>query len=270
MTRLSQGRASIPLLFFVSFLGASTIHAQGGESGDGIRLQDAQPAMAITGKTYDEETGDLHLILQNTSDLTVTAFAVALVSASSAGRGATRVRGEEMFPGDGIAPGASYNLTIKLGPPGHSPERYVARTVRLDHEIRSDNSSWGNRSSIDRVFESRAAYLVELEAVLARLRTGRGTGGVPVSALPAIAGEADRGREAQSSLTNPHDRHTQLEAARLAAVATIGGMAEQTIQGIQRGQIAEQAVADLELFFERELENASRNVRPRDLERFER
>ncbi|MCP3997329.1 MAG: hypothetical protein GY722_20050 [bacterium] len=269
MTRSSQCRGIVPVLAFAALVGFSATYAQELEVKPLARpFQDEDSALEITDKQYNEETGELLLVLRNRSDLTVTAFAVSLVSADPTGSGPTRVQGKDMFPGDGIAPGASYEMKVALGASGQSSSRFSARAVRLDHEIRSDNTSYGNRASIDRVFELRAAYFVELKEALTRLR--QGTSGLKRSALPLLREETELGKESRRALTDPQDRHTQRDRSRLAAVASIGDLTEQIVRRIEAGESAEQAVADLELFLENELARASRNIRRVDLERYER
>jgi hypothetical protein len=251
-------------------VGFSALHAQEREGKKGLPPHDEDSALEIIDKKYNEETGDLLVVLRNRSDVTVTAFSIAVVSADSTGSGTTRVQGEEMFPGDGIAAGASYELKVALGAPDELSSRFSARAVILNHEIRSDNTSYGNSASIDKYFERRTAYFVELKEALTRLRGEKGRSGIPGPVLPRIREEAARGKEARRALVDPQDQHTRRDRARLAAVASIGDMAEQAVKGIEAGQFVEQTVANLELFLETELAHASRNIRPVDLERYER
>lgn len=270
MIRSCQCRGIISVLAFTAVVGLSALHAEEHGGGKSEPPRDEVPALEIIDKKYNEETGELLVVLRNRSDVTVTAFSIAIVSADSTGSGTTKVRGEEMFPGDGIAAGASYELEVTLEAPDEPPSRFSARAVILNHEIRSDNTSYGNRASIDRYFEGRVAYFVELEEALTRLRGERGRSGISRPVLPLLREEAEKSKEARRALVDPQDQHTQRDRARLAAVASIGDMAAQAVKGIEAGQFVEQTLANLELFLETELAHASRNIRPVDLERYER
>ncbi len=268
MIRSWQCRGIAQVLAFASLMDFSATYAQELEDKNWTPLQVEDSALEITDKKYNEETGELLLELRNRSDVTVTAFAVSLVSSDSTGSGTTTVLGEDRFPGDGIAPGASYEMKVALGDPRQYPSRFFGRAVKLDHEIRSDNTSYGNTAAIDRLFQRRAAYFVELEEALTRLR--QVTSGLPMSVLPLLRDETEKGKAARRALLDPQDRHIQQDRSRLAAVANIGDMAEQTVELIEAGQPAEQIVSHLETFFEKELARAAKNIRLVDLERYER
>ncbi len=249
-------------------VGFSAAYAQEPENKNRLPVQDEGFVLEITDKHYNEETGDLSLMLRNNSDLTITAYGVSLVFSDREPRAPTGVSAKDMFPGDGIAPGASREHKIALGDPSQYSARYSARAVKLHHEIRSDNTSYGDTEFINNDFEQRTAYFVELERALTRLR--RETSGIPKSVLPLLKEEAEEGKAARQFLTDPYNQRTQRDGSRLSAVASIGSLAGQTVKMIENGHPAEQAVAYLDQFLEDELANASRNIRPADLERYER
>ncbi len=263
MPRSWQCRGIVPVLTLAALVGFSATYAQELEDPNWPG-RDEDSALEFTDKRYNEETGELVLVLRNRSDVTVTAFAVSHVGSS----GSTSVWGEDRFPGDGIAPGASYEMKVALGGPHQSSSRFSGRAVRLDYEVRSDNTSYGNTAAVDEVFERRTAYFVELEVALARFR--QEYSGLPRSVLPLLREESERAKEARRALLDPQDRHTRRDRARLAAVASIGDLAGQAVEHIEADQIAEQVVAYLEQFLEDELARASKNVRLIDLERYER
>lgn len=270
MTRLWLRRGFGPLLALAGLVAVAAAYAQEPRKGNSVVRQDETSALEITDKQYDEETGELLLVLRNRSDVTVTAFAVSVVSADSTGRGPTRVQGEDQFLGDGIAPGTSFEMRVLLGFPGQAPSALSGRAVSLDHEIRSDNTSYGNTAAIDRLFESRAAYFVAVREALTRLQAAQKRLGLQRSVLPLLQEETERGREARSAITDEYQaRQEELDRPHLAAVASVGDLAEQTVERIEAGHPAEQAIADLETILEAQLDRASRNIRQEDLERAE-
>ncbi len=270
MTRSWQHRGIASILALAAHVGFSATYAQALGDKSPAPLQDEHWALEIADKKYNEETGKLVVVLRNRDELRVTACAVALVFSDSTGGGSTLVRGEEMYLGDGIAPGAFYEMEVELGPPGPAPPRFSARAVKLYYEIRSDNSSYGDTASIERLFETRAAYFVEFEKALARLREGKGPPALKKSVLPLLREETEKGKKALRALTDQQqDRYTQLDRPRLAAFASISNLTEQTLQRIEAGEPAEQVVSELEWVLEDQLARTAKNIRPADLEGYE-
>ncbi|MCP3998094.1 MAG: hypothetical protein GY722_23990 [bacterium] len=269
MARSWQLRRIFPLFAFAALLGSSGTYAQPDAERSGP-LQDEVPALEIIDKRYDEGTGILRVVLRNRSDLAVTAFGLSSVDASPTGSGVWGTDAQDLYILGGIAPGASYEMEISLGDPiEDSSSRFAARSVKLDHEIRSDNTSYGNTKDIDMWFEQRAADFVECEAALARLREA--TSGLPKSVRPLLKAEREDGQAAQSILLDSKNGRDQRERARLSAIVRLAEITKQVEKWIETGSRSEQeAVAFLQQFFEERLAIIAKNIRPADLERYER
>ncbi len=253
---------------FALLLGVSATYAQEGKTSG--PLQDDVPALEIVEKRYNEETGDLLVVVRNRGDLAVTAFGIRTVDGGPEGDGSIGFHYQDMYIEGGIAPGTTYETQISLGDPTQFPSsRFAARSAKLDHEIRSDNTSYGNTEYIDMWFEQRAADFVEYEAALARLREERS--GLPKSVRPLLEEQTEDGQKARRVLLDPYNGREQRERARLSAIANVASMTEQIERSIENGERTEQeAVAWLEQYFEERLAIIAKNIRPIDLERYER
>lgn len=270
MIRSWQAREIIPILTLAALMSISSVNIPAGEEEFLTPWQDNESALEISSKAYNEETGKLVLILKNRSDLTITALGVVLVSSDSTGRGSTMLQAEEFFPGDGVAPRASYEMVLTLGTPGQTSPKFSARAALLHHEIRSDNSSYGHAATVDKLFQERAAYYVEYKAVLNRLRARKEAPDVSRPMLSFFEEEAERGEEARRDLLeDTRGQISERERARLSAVASVSHIARQVFERVTAGLAGEELFAQMEDLFEQEMLNASRNIRPVDLERYE-
>lgn len=265
-----KSRRFVPVLTLAGLMAVSVSYGQETWSKDSALAQNGEEsALVIVDKKYDEESGDLVLVLTNRSEVSVTAFSLFFVIADATGNGPIHFTERDFFPGDGIAPGAAHPITVNRGIPDQPSSRFSARSVRLDFEIRSDNSSYGNAASVDRVFERRVADYVELNGLLTRIK--QMSSGLPMSLLPMLKEVAERGQEARGSLlqgSNPQT--TERERAHLAALSGTGFLAEQTLAMVEKGLLPEQAVARLEKLLEVEVARRSKGFRSVDLERYDR
>lgn len=222
--------------------------------------------LEIVEKRYDEATGDLTVRVRNRSiDLWVTAFGFSRV-----GGGSRDISSWEKYITGGIAPGAYHESVVSLGETGDPSTAFTARSVKLHHEIRSDNTSFGDTEAIEMWFERRVASYVEHERALVRLREETGN---QSASFRALAGDdIDTGREAQRRLldTSISERgRSQRETARLSAIASVSDMLFQADRWIESGERTEQeALAYLKDYFERKLAILAENLRPIDLERY--
>ncbi len=269
MARSWQLRRIFPLFTFAALLGSSGTYAQEPDAERSGPLQEEVPVLEIIDKQYDEEANAISFVLRNRSDLAVTAFGIAFADAPARG-GGTGVSARDLYIFGGIAPGASYEMEIPLGDPiDDSSSRFTARSVTVHYEIRSDNTSYGNTEDVDTWFEHRAADFVECEAVLARLREA--TSGLPKSVRPFFKAEREAGQAARSILLDSYNGRDQRERARLSAIVSLAEITKQVEQRIETGRRSEQeAVALLQQLLEERLAINAKNIRPIDLERYER
>ncbi len=89
---------------------------------------------------------------------------------------------------------------------------------------------------------------------------------------PLLKEDAEDGQAARRILLNPpYNGLEQRERARLSAIVSVAYITEQVERWIETGRRSEQeAVAFLEQFFEERLAIIAKNIRPIDLERYER
>ncbi len=271
--RAAYDGRSVLLLIFLALVSFSARAQESSQTTRDLLDKNGAPALQITEKVFDEETGLLTVVLTNRSNLNVTAFAVSLVAADSTGNGTMGIQEEERFPGDGIAPGATFVMKMALGIPDPTQRRFLAQAVNLEYEIRSDNTIYGDTALSDRIFEQRAAYLVELERASQRLQSAHGDSAGQRSVLPLLQEATKEGKAAHRTLLDGRSLselpagEEQHERARLAAVLRVGNMMDQYLQLIETGQQStEVAITYLEQFLESELANTARNIRPEDLQ----
>lgn len=261
-------------LFFVALAVTIVTHAGWQAAAQEIRLQesateDETSALQVINKNFDGASGELSIVLLNRSDLDITSFAVLVVSSDELGNGTTTLHGQEMFPGEPLTPGASHEMKFSLNQTSSS--KLSARAVKLEYEIRSDRSSFGNTELIDDVFLRRAAYLVEMDKALARLRQGQESPNLHPPVVPLLKKEKERGQEAQRLLLAfPFEVKTPLETSRWSALSNVGDLAAQTLKIIEEGGSLDRAASNLEQLLASEVAHASKHVRPDDIARYQR
>lgn len=171
-------RATRRWMLGLALIASATLLYPAGPScaADDEEPQEAEWALRIVEKEHDRQTGELRLVLENTSYQHVTAFGVAVIYARSDGSDGTQIRSREMLPGEGLAPAAVYEMQFDLGvgDAGDDLSRFPALQAVVHYEILSDTTHHGNAAYIEDVFRSRAAYVEEVERSLARIQEMRG------------------------------------------------------------------------------------------------
>ena len=184
----------------------------GASAEDSEPVQNAEWALEITEKSFDEETGDLSLQITNTHDyLAVTAFGVAMTYDRGDGGGSMQVQVRDLLPGDTLAPGAVHEMTFGLGGPKEESalSRYRAVQIVLHFEILADTTSRGNIVFIDELFARRAHEVIEAEAMLERLHAVRSNPRDEVRLAEFWAAETQRRQDSASVF----EKHREEQAA---------------------------------------------------------
>ena len=233
-------------------------------------VQNAEWAIEITEKGFDEETGDLSLEITNTHDyLAVTAFGVAMVYDRGDGGGSMQVQAMDLLLGDPLVPGAAREMTFGLGGPKHesASSRYQAVQVVLHFEILADATSRGNTVYIDEFFATRAHRVIETEAMLERLHAVRSNPRDEVLA-EFWANETQRRQEAHQFLRSTERNRPRRDLDRHGAIQGLTNLSVQIKQRIDSGESVDEMLGTLDVILrEYTLEPLSEGVRPQDLER---
>lgn len=224
-------------------------------------------ALTIVDKSIDEENNILELTLINQGDLSVTAFGVAVVEDDGSGRGSNSISNADLIPDQVIAPGATYEMRIDLDQSIEGRRNAAIRSAKLAYEIRSDNSSNGDKGSVSRVFELRAARLREAERTLNAIGALKRGPSPHANTIAFLQSESRRGFEAGQALVKARqDDLREPEQVGLLASRIAGRQAEELIKRLESGILPEQVVREYEYVLRTQRDLYQRNVRPVDLQ----
>lgn len=228
--------------------------------------------LQIVEKEFDPETGELHLVFENTSDsLTVTAFGVLMVRGEpDAAEKIERYATDLVFEG-GIPPRGTYRYTNQHARPGKI-DRFAVIHAVMDHEILSDATSRGDETYIEYFFETRTFEAIEFGAAIERYRNARVEFIEKADLMAFLRREIARDQYDLPIVTSYRDkkRVSETERNRIHAIEAVADQARQIEEHLLNGRDREEIVPVFTRLMEERYELLLSNLRESDLEELRR